>query len=347
MLFGLTDRTDLNGMHARIVSSVADLSDDDGRVAVEVVQAGQCVQVLVRWSNLGHRASADLSSKVLSDQDMSALILGQYDHLSDVGHAAKINSAFRTSSVSEPLWKMLCVQRWRSKWGFTRRLAHAETSAREGMSWRHLYQREEKDAMRVTIRVEELLALRWDFRFWFGPPNFHIAIPDQPGGTMRGSGLRVKVADDMRMVEDSHDPSMTTAEVVFYREWRPEATIARGRVLGHPQGDLPKMRWYLVDGGTAMVWGYAPHLWPKGRLFRTPNWGWELHNPNVCLRAHDTSAVAAAPLWGDVLQSLRPVQLGNTDPDGEPALMEMSPSWIREWGRQWEWLEGIADQDDE
>ena len=258
------------------------------------------------------------------------MILSHCNDIRDMARAAPINSAFRKAMQAEPLWKCLCEKRWRTRWGFEMRFARAEAKARDGARWNAMYRAEEQDALRQTIRAEELVELVWDFRFWIGPPHINMTIPDKPGYTMRASGLRVKIAEAVRMCEVADDEPKDELD-----DWQPDGTVSKGHVQGHPNGNVPTMRWYLVDGGAAVIWGYAPHLWPKGRIVRTPLWGWELQNPNVCMRAIDTSARPPAPLWADAIDNLRAVQLGEADPDGEPILMEMSPVWVRHWGRRW------------
>lgn len=39
--------------------------------------------------------------------------------------------------------------------------------------------------------------------------------------------------------------------------------------------------------GRVLQWGYYPHLWPEGRVEALASWGWQISNPNVCLRAID------------------------------------------------------------
>lgn len=44
---------------------------------------------------------------------------------------------------------------------------------------------------------------------------------------------------------------------------------------------------FLITSAAAIQWGVSPNLWPMGMVTRLENWGWQISNPNVVLRAID------------------------------------------------------------
>ena len=100
---------------------------------------------------------------------------------------------------------------------------------------------------------------------------------------------------------------------------------------------LSTIKGFLDERTSAMQWGYAPELWPRGIVQRLKNWGWQIMNQNVCLRAIDpapssleTEAAKSGEdkegecdkdlwelleeendLWRDLLDSLESVPLRN------------------------------------
>ena len=179
--------------------------------------------------------------------------------------------------------------------------------------WRASYVAEERDAKRESIKPSELHTLRFDFRFWLEPTELDGCFE---------TGLRTSLSNDVRLlpgvVEDWHGgPYQPLGERL--RQYEPIAPgcAASGWLAGHPnsnRGDERPIAWFLDEDGRGVQWGYVPHLWLKGVVRRLPSWGWEICNPNVCLRALDmegpgpdaefTYVMSPTTLWGDLLGSL-------------------------------------------
>ena len=327
-LFGLSSATHLNGLSARLLEEEP---DSGGRQAVEVTLGdGRLLCVRARPANVGRRASEGQVVHVLSSQDMAEQIVvacgagilltmsnptfnahGTPD-LSAIARIAAVNRAFSWAAHSDELWRAICEARWACKWGFDARMRRAPSSG-----WRASYMAEERDAKRQSIQPSELYTLRFDFRFWLEPT--------QMDGFFE-TGLRRSLSSEVRLlpgvVEDYWDRDRVplSEKLRQYEARRPTAPgcAASGCMLGHPnsiRGDGRPIAWFLDEDGRGVQWGYLPHLWPKGVVRRLPSWGWEIANPNVCLRALDmrggtgpddefTYLVSPTLLWGDALASL-------------------------------------------
>lgn len=306
-LFGLSNATHLNGLSARILEEEP---ESGGRQAVEVTLGdGRLLCVRVRPANVGRRASEEQLVHVLSSQDMAEQIVvacgavvlltmtdahGTPD-LSAIARIAAVNRAFSWAVHSDELWRAICEARWSCKWGFDARMRRAPSSG-----WRASYMAEERDAKRQSIQPSELYTLRFDFRFWLEPT---------PMDGFFETGLRRSLSNEVQLL-----PREEVAPGP--REVAP-GCAASGCMLGHPnsiRGDGRPIAWFLDEDGRGVQWGYLPHLWPKGVVRRLPSWGWEIANPNVCLRALDmrgpgpdgefTYLMSPTRLWGDALASL-------------------------------------------
>ena len=285
--------------------------------------------------------SSELSLRVLGDVDVATLVIRQCEKLPDIALLAQVNTACAAAGRSNAVWKERCQERWSPKWGFKQRWQNAEAAvANNSTTWRSLYHFAEADALRTSITEAELHSLVWDFRFWFRPESVVSSAFNLP------SGLRVSQSDRVRFAPHTEPPDADIQHIMQHAE-------LSGRVLGHPNGDEPLMQWLLLDGGRCIFWGYAPHLWPKGCFFRTPAWGWELQNPNVCLRAidpdyvadgattteaaagsssADNTADAHAALWEDALASLVEKPIRATG-DVITSWVEVSSTWLEHWGQ--------------
>ena len=331
-LFGLSSATHLNGLSARLLEEEP---DSGGRQAVEVTLGdGRLLCVRARPANVGRRASEEQVVHVLSSQDMAEQIVvacgaGILSTMSDptfnahgtpdlsaIARIAAVNRAFSRAAHSDELWRAICEARWSCKWGFDARMRRAPSSG-----WRASYMAEERDAKRQSIQPSELYTLCFDFRFWLDPTQ-----TTQMDGFFE-TGLRRSLSSEVRLlpgaVEDYWDRDRVplSEKLRQYEARRPTAPgcAASGCMLGHPnsiRGDGRPIAWFLDEDGRGVQWGYLPHLWPKGVVRRLPSWGWEIANPNVCLRALDMSGGGTGPddeftylmsptqLWGDVLASL-------------------------------------------
>lgn len=221
-------------------------------------------------------------------------------------------SCYTAILVSPQIWKTTCETRWKTKWGFCERwnkaLQQSEQSQQQqqqqsqrtdGHWWRETYQREEQDAKRNSITAAELHSLTFDFRFWLSQFWGH--------GNLLASGLKWTASQEFQFA--ARRSFQTNAAF----SWPGQE---RGILQGHPSG-RDDLEWFLDQDGKGMQWGKLPMLWPRGIVHRLETWGWEIRNPNVCLRAMDVASVTnehgqtrvdvvkSEDLWMDYLVSLR------------------------------------------
>lgn len=190
---------------------------------------------------------------------------------------------------SPEIWKATCYRRWKSKWGFWNRwkkaLLHEEPT---GTWWRNAYVWQEIDATRNSITATELHSMTFDFRFWlsqyFGQ------------GNLLSSGLRWTASQEFRFAprqDGSSSSNGTSSTMMNIHDHNPTFLWPgqeSGILKGHPSG-RDDLEWFLHLDGQTMQWGKLPHLWPRGTVHRLETWGWEIRNPNVCLRAMDVQEV--------------------------------------------------------
>lgn len=299
-IFGLERCYDLNGCAARLLDESLPPSADDDRRAMEVTRRdGTTTRVRVRPENIGRQASATLIANVLSSDDLALAVVKAVERgpkttdLAVFARLAAVSSTFARALNSDLVWKPICLARWSSKWGYEQRKARGAPAG----GWRARYREEEQDAMRQGITCHELSRLRFDFRFWLQhPPGLHGQ------DTIYDSALHRSISRRVRLVPSDDSEQSTGAQSAGRAplSWQPEneeeeeegsePLAGSGRVLGHPNGDVPRMSWYLDGDGRGVQWGYPPQLWPKGEVRRLPSWGWEIRNPNVVLRAIDSGA---------------------------------------------------------
>jgi hypothetical protein len=299
MLFGLS-RTEFNGFDAHPLGESV-----DGRIPVAVMAKGRRVHIKVKPENLGRRADDALSASVIGDPDLASAVAMQLAlevaagltamsedmavvdaGLSMLSRAGTVCKVMEQAVSADCVWKKLCAARWRQKWGFKQRWERANDTTPSG-GWRARFRHEEEDAVRTWISGEELRGLSCDFRFWLG------RISAEPDGDLIGTGLNRSLSRCVRF-----DPT----EKPTYAYTPFEEEDPQGELRGHPNGDVPSIRWFLGEGGTALKWGYLPDLWPKGQVRRLDTWGWEFRNSNVVMRAVDVGNELFDPsLLGDGL----------------------------------------------
>jgi hypothetical protein len=175
-----------------------------------------------------------------------------------------------------------------------------EQSEPTGFWWRDRYHWQERDGRRNHITADELASLTFDFRFWLSQFWGH--------GNLLASGLRWTASQNFQF------SARHAFEVDPDLSW---PGVERGVLDGHPSG-RNDLEWFLDQDGENIQWGKFPSLWPKGTVHRLPTWGWEIRNPNVCLRAMDSKEVKLPSgetiveivkdheyLWSDYWVSLR------------------------------------------
>jgi len=314
-LFGLVRSSHLNGCCCRLIDDEPDATD---RQTVEVtLPDGRLQFVRVRPYNVGRRASEEHVTNVLSSEDLATHIIMSYKdqillsmgtHDSDawrppcraahkvpdlaaLAPLAAINRAFARAVHADQLWRSICAVRWMCKWGFQARMHRAQ-----GSGWRAAYMAEEQDAKRRSIEPGELHGLRFDLRPWLVPMGIDSCFD---------TGLRQSQSQAVRLVPGDVEGGHAT----------PIPVAAQGLMLGHPDSRSSErsIAWFLDEDGRGIRWGYLPTLELKGEVRRLPSWGWEICNPNVCLRALDMDggdgelAVLenSEDLWRDLLDSLQ------------------------------------------
>jgi hypothetical protein len=237
--------------------------------------------------------SADLIREVASFLVDDATTLCRLSCVSKSCHAAVVES-------SPQVWKATCRHRWAAQWGFTPRWKAALQDERkqnasdtrtmvDGRWWRTKYQWQEQDAKRTSITAEELHSFTFDFRFWLS--QFWGQ------GNLLASGLKWTASQEFRFASrnggdnegDAQQQQQQQQVVVHPNPSEQQFSwpgLERGMLQGHPSG-RDDLEWFLDQDGAGMQWGKLPMLWPKGTVHRLDTWGWEIRNPNVCLRAMD------------------------------------------------------------
>ncbi|KAL9190677.1 hypothetical protein ACHAXT_000383 [Thalassiosira profunda] len=297
----------------------------------------------------------DATTAVLSTPDLLLDILRPLidgDFMPVLCSLSLISKDFHRATSSDQFWREVCRQRWKGKWGYHARWERAvadysrcltvkqqrgtskDTAADdEDTFWRERYFFEERDSTRDRISAEELSSLVFDFRFWIGEPTLVDG-----GRIVVESGLLRSVSTEIGF----SDPSPCEERVAGI-SW-----TARGRLTGHPSPE-PGIEWFLDERSNAMQWGYAPDLWPRGNVQRLKNWGWQIMNPNVCLRAIDPAPSSSEmdatksgeedgegkcnnDLWRDLLDSLENVPLRNTpNVNGQPVTVNLPRMFIERY----------------
>ncbi|KAL7538643.1 hypothetical protein ACHAXR_008722 [Thalassiosira sp. AJA248-18] len=213
------------------------------------------------------------------------IVLLDEDFLPTLHSLSLVSKNFHQATLSNQLWREMCFQRWKGKWGFHPRWEKALVDYSDSLNqkqqqsqesadnfWKARYFFEEQDATRKLILAEELESLVFDFRFWIGQPT----VVD--GRIVVKSGLLDSASSEVKFVGSSHG-GRSEEEDVMGPSWN-----ARGHLTGHPCKE-PGIEWFLDEKSGTVQWGFVPNLWPQGNVQRLDNWGWQIQNPNVVLRS--------------------------------------------------------------
>ena len=246
--------------------------------------------------------------------------------------------------ASDTLWRGLCETRWRSKWGFARRwraaLHEAEsvqdcTGAR--VSWRERYKRQELDAKRSSITVDELQSFHFDARRraevehslttalrFVEPRCLRDDLPEP------GLGRSSAYAGDFgsRPVRDLFALTLgafpVRVEDQSHIEWNFGGHVQNFPVeLEDPRHGFlrtdqrvrqGRIKWCLSADGQSLQWGLLPcECCPVALVRRLKSWGWEIMSDKVVLRSVEPPQGEESPLnasvpneglWSDLLQEL-------------------------------------------
>lgn len=242
--------------------------------------------------------------------------------LSEITSLCLVSKQFHQTLTSDTVWRELCLQRWKGKWGFGKRWKNAveeydgfrqskstesADSADTKAYWMKKFKAEEIDSKRHCITGSELQDLVFDFRFWIGQPTV------MEGRIIVQSGLIESAANQLRFKAKPDE------EV---NEW----WSAQGIITGHPLRTQDQIEWFLNEKSGVIQWGIVPNLWPEGSVKRLESWGWEIRNCNVVMRAIDTDFIesnkgadvltkaeeANSKLWKDLLDDIESTPLRNT-----------------------------------
>lgn len=230
---------------------------------------------------------SDVPGIVFNSKDLVTEILFYLtDSPNDILSLAALCKTVESATLdSSQLWRETCRIRWYQKWGFKERWDCAERESQNtGRWWRERYILEELDSKRDSIKPVELCSFVWDMRFWLG----------ERLGNMVRSGLRWTASRELHF-------GLLQDEAVSNSE---NFRILHGMVYGHPS-ERTDLEWFLDDDGNGVQWGRLPLLWPKAEIRRLKNWGWEIRNPNVCLRAIDSGNNLDEEMWEDYLRSMK------------------------------------------
>mmetsp|Transcript_47589 Transcript_47589/g.101127 ORF Transcript_47589/g.101127 Transcript_47589/m.101127 type:complete len:343 (-) Transcript_47589:352-1380(-) len=222
------------------------------------------------------------------------------DFLPILSSFSLVSKNFHRASHCDQLWREVCYQRWKSKFGFYSRWENALADychSREDQNgptkqqsrdksesttdfWKSRYFFEERDAARHLILAEELETLVFDFRFWIGQPT----VAD--GRIVVKSGLLESASKEVRFSKPRQ-----VSEISEEQDFSGPIWSARGNLIGHPCKE-PGIEWFLDEELGIVQWGFVPNLWPQGHVQRLHNWGWQIQNPNVVLRSIDPTSLA-------------------------------------------------------
>jgi len=242
---------------------------------------------------------------VFSTPDLLVDILGPLidgDFLPTLSTLALVSKSFLQATRSNQFWKAICLQRWKTKWGFHPRWERALLDYSHHLSiqnhagnqskgtdsfWMSRYFFEEQDAHRKLVRAGELELLVWDFRFFIGQPTVVDGKVVVKSGLLRSASREVRFIKPVKIMDgESSDDDDETAGPTW---------SARGFLAGHPCLE-PGIEWFLDESSGVLQWGFTPDLWPQGSVQRLGNWGWQIQNPNVILRSLDPSPSLSSKL---------------------------------------------------
>jgi hypothetical protein len=199
------------------------------------------------------------------------ILLNLTDDPTNLSMITGVSKSFQAAALdSSQVWRDACRLRWSNKWGFAERWKRAERESQSsGRWWRERYLWEEMDSKRDSINAQELCRFVWDMRFWltdFWGYQENVLRP----------GLRRTASSEFQF-----GPPPSQIIGVWNDSWASQWTFRIGVVS---------------------CWRWKR---PKAEICRLENWGWEIRNPTVCLRAIDARTNHNMySMWDDYLQSV-------------------------------------------
>ena len=210
--------------------------------------------------------------------------------------ASRISKFFRMLALSNQIWHPVCVGRWKTKVGFTARLANAEAEAEatkdtenaflKGGYWYRKFFFEERDAARTTITRDELYDTTFSIKLWF-QTNIHPEMRRTKGAL--ASGLDgCPLSDTARF-----DPSS-------------------GKLTGMPKEYDVTSAFFIhevdnsithINLGLPLEEGTEPLS--TLYIYRRKDWGWELRSQLLVMRSVQVEeGKDGSELWEDYASSL-------------------------------------------
>ena len=273
----------------------------------------------------------NLTTTVLSTPELLDHILQNLtgiNSLHDIPSLCLVSKQFQQTVTSNTIWRGLCFERWKTKWGFVKRWNAAlyeyerlqlKKNSLDNKYWMHKYQSQEVDSKRQCITSAELKALVFDFRFWIGHPT----VID--GRIIVQSGLHESASNTIRFHARGEETN----------QW----WSAQGVITGHPLRTDDEIEWFLDEASCVIQWGFVPNLWPAGKIQRLENWGWEICNCNVVMRAMDLESHGKDGddtnvynqddhLWSDLWNSLENVPVRNNAVNGFMVTAEVPRGYL-------------------
>ena len=207
-----------------------------------------------------------------------------------------VSKLYRSLALGDQMWKRMCVARWKTKVGFTARLANAEAEAEatkdtenaflKGGYWYRKFFFEERDAARTTITRDELYDTTFSIKLWF-QTNIHPEMRRTKGAL--ASGLDgCPLSDTARF-----DPSS-------------------GKLTGMPKKYDVTSAFFIhevdnsithINLGLPLEEGTEPLS--TLYIYRRKDWGWELRSQLLVMRSVQVEeGKDGSELWEDYASSL-------------------------------------------
>ena len=201
--------------------------------------------------------------------------------------------ALRAAAGADSVWRALAERRWAGK----QQSLASERARRPGESWRQAYLREEREAHRRSITVEELCARRWAFRFRCD----HEKLWSEPdaGGAAHELGVEpaARAGPTCDFSPEGHFKSTVRGAPSQRRPlaWQlvpapPPSGAGWERGAGAGAAGMAEDTGAGADGASAVRVGGYPPL----KVERSLDWGWRLENSFVIIESLGASTAAAA-----------------------------------------------------
>ena len=226
-----------------------------------------CVHAVQNFLEKGGLDQAGVA--LLPDDCLAHILAYRASAKEDVDSLCTALPIFEGASKSNVVWRQLCRIRWEGKWGFEKRWEQALAKFQETQQnnneqyWMEAYQKEELDSKRMSLPIEELCCLTFDFRQWFSFARFRNQQENMRD--VLPTGLRESFA---QAVFDRN------GTISSERDW------LRSRLVWKSNNDksISQIRLKVESSGSSVE-----HFTVR----RTNDWGWELWGGDYILRAVD------------------------------------------------------------